>query len=71
MDDQTGKLSPADKEATEKWLVSKELSPCPSCHHNQFSIGDYAVSLQTYSEIAMVQTPVSYPMVAILCSNCG
>jgi hypothetical protein len=45
--------------------------PCPMCHHTEWSVGDIITQLTQYAGGALVAGGPVYPLIPVVCRNCG
>ena len=62
-----------DRQKVIQWLISKfgTIPTCPMCHTNIWGIGDDVVIMPMLAQPVGVAPFITYPFVAMACSNCG
>lgn len=58
-------LTDEQYEQVEKWIADKEVGNCPSCGHEEFTVGSYLAKVQTVGGGRM------FPMLLLICSKCA
>jgi len=71
MPDDSGKLSPDDKQTVIKVLTERKcVNPCPLCGHPEWEIGDNMILHSLYGPKGFI-IGAGVPSVVIGCTNCA
>ncbi|MBM3142026.1 MAG: hypothetical protein FJ005_03115 [Chloroflexi bacterium] len=73
MPDSQGKLSDDEKKKVVSWLKNKWKEPavCPYSKDSEWIIGGHLVAPTNYSKVGAVIGGDAYPLVMVICKNCG
>lgn len=65
-----GRLSQAEKDRIQKWLVEKaSVMICPACGYGEWNVGDYLATVPTFNGIEL--RGLGYPAAIIICGQCA
>ena len=61
----------ADQQAKALAALTAKAKPCPTCGHNNWTMGPSMVLLPTYEPSSPPTFGVGHPCLTLVCSKCG